>query len=211
MSAAKHYMNNEPISIHNIYKYLVNLLKIKVIPYFMVSINNTKDEITFTFNYTDIKFGKFGKSKLIYNIYTKIWTSKFNTTSFNTICKNYNYLIKANMVSIDNIVNNNIVINLQSQNIDDILEPSLNPFNTELNIDVYNMHEIDNTVIHNIYHSEYYLFMNNVIQLDNYNKFKMANLEQKLYKPIYDIVLKNYAESTVINTPTYDNFLNKYT
>ena len=211
MSSIKHYMNNEPISIHNIYKYLVNLLKIKVIPYFMVSINNTKDEITFTFNYTDIKFGKFGQSKLIYNIYTQIWTSTFNTTSFNTICKNYDYLIKANMVSINNIVNNNIVINLQSKNIDDILEPSLNPFNTELNIDVYNMHEIDNTEIHNIYHSEYYLFMNNVIQLDSYNKFKMANLEQKLYKPIYDIVLKNYAESTVINTPTYDNFLNKYT
>ena len=56
------------------------------------SINNTKDEITFTFNYTDIKFGKFGQSKLIYNIYTQIWTSTFNTTSFNTICKNYDYL-----------------------------------------------------------------------------------------------------------------------
>jgi hypothetical protein len=203
MSYLEYYMNNNRLNIHNIYKYLVNLHKINVIPYFEVSFNDTKDEITFTFNYNN-EFDRCGTSKIIYNIYTKIWTSQFNTTSFENIYKNYKYLIENKMLSID-IIDTQLIINLESKKIDDILEPSLNPFNTNLEINVYNMHNIDNVEMHNLYYSEYYLFMNNVIQLDGYHKIKSSTTN--LPTTLQDNIIDNYA---ILNNFSYNNFMELY-
>ena len=66
MATITHYMNNSPINIHNIYKYLISLFKIKVIPSFEVEIKY--DEINFIFTHATIR----------YNIYTKMWKSIIN-------------------------------------------------------------------------------------------------------------------------------------
>ena len=66
MATITHYMNNSPINIHNIYKYLISLFKIKVIPSFEVDIKY--DEISFIFTHATIR----------YNIYTKMWESIIN-------------------------------------------------------------------------------------------------------------------------------------
>jgi hypothetical protein len=183
-------------------------MKLNAIPYFEVSFNNTKDEITFTFNYNNYK-GRNGTSSITYNIFTYIWSSKFDTIDFTTFYNNYNYLIKKNKSSID-IINDKIIFKLESKCIDDILEPSLNPlYNIEYNeliIDPHFMFNIDTNQINNVYHEKYFLFMNNIHMLEGYNKKTIIKKNQNIPCHLLDKII-NFSN---INNFSYKTFIAEY-
>ncbi len=178
MASIKHYITGNSINIHNFYKYMCNLFISNGIPSFVVSFDNNLNNIIYTIVYNN-QFGKNGTSKIIYNIYTKKWSSHINTITYDEIYSNYYYLIENNMVSFDNI---NQTIILESYNIDDILEPSLNPLNNNLR----NIINVDNTIIHNVSQQQFYLFIKNLLNYEEYSKFKNTwnKIETKILLPI---------------------------
>lgn len=204
MSSVMHYMNNHPVSICNIYKYLANLFKIGVIPEFKVEIQNGLTECMFSFNYGEEKI-----SIIKYYTETEIWKSYTNVISIDDINSNYNnysYLIDNDMISVENGV-----IIFQSDDINDILEPSLNPFNPVIvNNNYVNpriLYDIDNNKLHNLNHTHYYMFINRLRQDDTqfmFNQYKniVDNIPEELWMKIY-----SYYKPSDIN---YNDFINDF-
>ncbi len=190
MTNHKYNMNNIPINISNIYKYLINLYKLEIIPYFNVEFNDDLTEIIFTFEYeNNNKWGKIGTSTIMYNINTKLWTSRFNTMTENK------YLV------------------LQSEHIEDILEPSLNSFDIKYSnnnkYNLMNLVDVNNQEIHNIKYIYYYTFINNLIKtekINSFNKYKLMN--DSLYEHIWEKVYSNYEKS--IKMLSFNSFLQEY-
>jgi hypothetical protein len=185
-------MNNSPINIHNIYKYLISLFKIKVIPSFEVEIKY--DEISFIFTHATIR----------YNIYTKIWKSIINNNNYEVLVKTYPYLVK-NIISI----NNEII--LKSNKIDDILEPTFSQFNLVLidnnNIDPRNMHTIDNKKIDNINNYSFYMFINNINRYELNTKFENYKKNVKYLPEELWCIINSYNK---YDDMYYYNFLDMY-
>ncbi len=199
----KHYMNDYPISIYNLYKYMVNLYKLGVIPEFNVHFNNDLTEIIFLTEYDNNKWKHQGTSIITYNINTKKWKGCINTHTINQLCSKYPYLLEKNLF-IDNTIINEEYLTMESYDIDDILEPSLNPFeieylNISCNYDLRNLHSIDNKEINNMYFSCYHAFINNIIR----KEFDINNNTD------YGEVWKYYYTSAN-SYLTYSNFLNEY-
>ena len=165
MSVLMHTLDNKPINPYNFYKYLCSLYRINIIPDFKVEIDNKLNELKFIFKHTTIT----------YFVDINQWTS---TVSINNDMYNYPYLIENKMISCDN----NYLI-LKSNNINDILEPTLGPFNQILdNIDPRNMYTNNKDKhIHNIDHSHYYMFINNLMRHEK--KMQLDVLIQNM-KPI---------------------------
>jgi hypothetical protein len=166
MNSTSHYFNNQPLSIYNLYKYLSNLYKLNIIPSFEVDICDNLENIIFTFYY------KYGTSQIKYNIHNKKWRSLFNTISFERFlyeCNKYYYYIIINKDI--NISRNNDYIMLESSNIDDILEPSLNKFDSSY----INIYSTNNIRLNNLIESDFYVFINKIMQID-YNRPKNALL-----------------------------------
>jgi len=198
-------MNNNPVNIYNIYKYLVNLFKIEVIPAFKVEIRNKLTEIIFTFNYNN------KQSTIIYNTETKLWRSYTNVVSLNDIQSNnnydYSYLIKNKMIAFDNDM-----FIFQSYDINDILEPSLTPFSPVIFNDNYldprYLYDVDNIKLHNLNHKHYYMFINNLYHNDKkmiFEKYSgsIDNVPEELWIHIYSY----YKYSDMHYNDFYNQFL----
>lgn len=161
---SKYLMNKKPINIHNLYIFLSNLYKLGIIPNFNVDFNNDLTEINYVFEYNDDKWERNGTSTIMYNINTKLWTSRFNTTTTNS-----KYII------------------LQSLNIEDILEQSLNSF------DIKNIESVNNKELHNVKYYNYYVFINNLMKEDqtsHFNKYKQMN--DNLHEHLWDKIYNSY-------------------
>ncbi len=200
----KHYINNNPISIYNLYKYMVNLYKLEVIPEFNVHFNNDLTEIIFLTEYNNNKWKHQGTSIITYNINTKKWKSCINTHMINQLCSTYSYLLEKNLFIDNTIINNEEYLTMESYDIDDILEPSLNPFETQYlnipcNYDLRNLFTIDNKQINNMYFSCYHTFINNLIrkEFDIQNSAEYGKEWEYYYTPNNSYL-------------TYNNFLNEY-
>ena len=199
----KHYMNNNPISIYNLYKYMVNLYKLGVIPEFNVHFNNDLTEIVFLTEYNNNKWNHQGTSIITYNINTKKWKACISTHNINQLCSKYPYLLEKKLF-INNTIINEEYLTFESYDIDDILEPALNPFEIEYlnitcNYDLRNLCSIDNKEINNMYFNCYHVFINNIIR----KEFDIKNNAD------YGEVWKHYYTSAN-SYLTYNNFLNEY-
>ncbi len=161
----KYLINNKPINIYNFHIYLTYLNQLGVIPDFYINIFD--DEIHFTTIYSKYKWAEYGTSKIIYNIYTKKWKSIIDHKNYITLIKNFNYLNTYNMIQI-NFDDPYIEYILESDYYEDILEPSLNIFDTKyvnnFNINIYDL----NT---NFVHIYLHPFFNINENKDNHNNF----------------------------------------
>ncbi len=179
MTSIMHYNNNKQVCIYNIYKYLANLYKIGAIPEFKVEIHNKLTEVVFTFNYNN-KY-----STIKYNTNSGIWTSYTNILTLDEIYNNpdFSYLFDNKMIGYEN----NMII-LQSYDINDILEPSLTPFNNNQR----NLYDVNNTKLHNLDHRHYYMFINNLINNDK------------------NIIINECEENYNLHYLNYNEFVNEY-
>ena len=206
------------LSVPKLYKYLANLYKLGVIPSFDVQVTNYMNELVFTTKYADSKWCKSGTSKIVYNINTKKWTGYTNTLTYDTIYNNYYYLIENNMISNNN---NNII--LESSNICDILEPSLNCFdniyitsNKYLNIDLRNLVDINEKKIHNIDHRTYYIFIKYLIKHETAGHFYLykssinMNMNMNMNMNIPEHLWENIYNTSKPQELSYDQFLDLY-
>ena len=180
MSSIKHYMNNKPINVYNLYKYMVNLYKLGIIPEFNVHFNGNLSEIIFVTEYNNPKWDIQGTSIIVYNIEFETWRGCINTQNLTELCNKYPYLFEKNLF----VENTNIIeeyITMQSPDINDILEPCLNPFENQYksvychNYDLRNLYIANTDKIHNIIFSNYHGFLNNVINRKNFLDFKKNN------------------------------------
>ncbi len=181
MSSTTYYINNQPINIYNLYKYMINLYKLGIIPEFNVHFNNDLTEIIFLTEYNNTKWGINGTSIIMYNINTNKWRACINTLTKEELYIKYPHLYEKNLF-VENTLIIEEYITFESYNIDDILEPALNPFDIKyLNVNNYNnnnlrnLYSINNQQIHNMYFNCYHGFINNVIikefNLDNSNNY----------------------------------------
>ena len=198
MASNKHYINNEPLTIHNIYKYLITLYKLNAVPLFGVEFTDNLNEIIFKFIYDD-KWTKNGISEISYNIKTKIWANKNNILSMDDLYYKYDYLVSYNM-----IINNNNYMMLESYSIDDILEPSLCILENNM-YDFRNLHTVNNTQIHNICYPAFHHFINNLIKVESdedYSNFKNNN--QCIPSHLWDNIYSKYkSRNTYLNLKNF--------
>lgn len=180
MSVVKHYMNNNPISIHNLYKYMKYLYKNGTIPEFKVHFNGDLTEIIFLTEYNSEKWGQEGTSIITYNINQNKWKCCINTKPINELYIEYPYLFENNLYTGITVINEDY-LTFESENIDDILEPALNIFYNKN--DQKNLQSTNTTYIYNMVFSDYHAFINNIIYRDsiinntkynylNYNSFE---------------------------------------
>lgn len=125
-----YYIDNEPVNIWNFIKYLCYLKTYGIIPEFSVS--HDIDNLYIQTIYTDYngKWNKNGVSLIKYNIYTKKWTSIIDHIKYAEIYEKYYYLIENDMIKV-NYTHPYVEYVLESDYLEDILEPSLNSFNNE--------------------------------------------------------------------------------
>lgn len=190
MSSDKYYINNTPINIYNLYKYMINLYKLGVIPEFKVHFNNDLSEIIFVTEYNNPKWEKEGTSIIIYNNNIKKWKSCINTHTKDELCLKYPHLLEKNLFTDITVINEEY-LTFESYYIDDILEPSLNPFDpcyldSSCYYDLRKLYSINNQKIDNMYFSSYHGFINNSIH-------KEFNIENNNCSYL-----------------TYNDFINKY-
>ena len=129
-------INNEALSIKNVIIYLLCLKYHEVIPNFMVDI--TDDELHITTIYSSCKFNVSGHTIITYNIYTKKWTGNINlspveygnysTITFSNIERDFPFVIDNSLLKI-NYQHPFVEYIIESDYIEDVLEPSLNVFN----------------------------------------------------------------------------------
>ena len=125
-----YYIDNVPVNICNFIKYLCYLKTYGVIPEFSVS--HDIDNLYIQTIYTDYngKWNKNGVSLIKYNIYTKKWTSIIDHIKYAEIYEKYYYLIENDLIKV-NYTHPYVEYVLESDYLEDILEPSLNSFNNE--------------------------------------------------------------------------------
>ena len=163
-------INNEPLSVLNIHKYLSYLLKLFVIPPFNVSFDNNEMQIVTVYNSN--KWAKNGVSIIKYNILTRKWTSIIDTMTFIELNTHYPYLVENNMVST-NYNYPYIEYVLESYNISDILEPSLNPFDKKY-INTFVTEEMARLFIErNNINDEFYI---NILKQEIYDNINLRQL-----------------------------------
>jgi hypothetical protein len=142
----EYYFENEPITVFNIVKYLTYLETYDIIPKF--EFYNDDINLYFEIVYTDYigKWKKQGIALITYNIYKKKWKSIIDHTSYKELYEKYYYLVENDMIKV-NFTHPYVEYELESEYIEDILEPSLNSFdntylnnyNVPLNINPYNV------------------------------------------------------------------------
>ncbi len=178
-------MNNIPVSIYNIYKYLASLHKIGFIPEFKVEIRNNLTEAVFTFKYDEDR-----QSTITFDTNTQAWTSYTNVMSLDEIYHNSNfaYLFEEKMIGYDN---ETYMAILRSYDINDILEPSLTPFYINSNINLRDIQDKNKTKLHNLNYRHYYMFINNLLKNDKnmiFDKYKEEinnNIPNEMWNNIY--------------------------
>jgi hypothetical protein len=134
-------INNEPLSVKNVIKYLYCLNRNGIIPQFTLNITNTELHIIVIYGYSTTSLPLMGFTNIVYNIYTKKWKSINNIASlidrqkvdnrFNNIQTNFPFVIQNNLLKI-NFDNYYVEYIITSDYIEDVLEPSLNLFDENL-------------------------------------------------------------------------------
>ncbi len=131
-------INYEPLSVKNVIDYLLCLKHHEIIPNFMLDITDDGLHITAIYSYASCKFNVSGHTIISYNIYTKKWKGNIifssmefgNSTNitFNNIYRDFPFVIDNNLLTI-NYEYPFIEYIIESDYIEDVLEPSLNVFN----------------------------------------------------------------------------------
>jgi hypothetical protein len=176
----EYYINNVPINIWNLIKYLCYLKTYGIIPEFSVS--HDIDNLYIQTIYTDYngKWNKNGVSLIKYNIYTKKWTSIIDHIKYAEIYEKYYYLIEYNMIKI-NYNHPYAEYELESDYFEDILEPSLNSFNNEY-INEYRIPlNINPRNLYNDYNQLVFIVSSGIEELYN----NLYNLIDPLILPFY--------------------------
>ncbi len=133
----RYYINNEPLSIKNIINYLYCLKHHNIIPNFMLNITDTEIQITTIYSCTSTQLPLSGHTIITYNIYTKKWRGSINLASringnlvdktFTNIQRDFPFVINNNLLKI-NYKQPYVEYIIESDYVDDIIEPSLNVF-----------------------------------------------------------------------------------
>ncbi len=133
----RYYIDNQLLNIKNIINYLFCLSYHKIIPKFML--DTTDDELIITIIYssstTSLKLC--GSSIITYNIYTKKWKGVINLYSiidgkmldrnYINIQRDFPFIVDNNLLKI-NFQHPYVEYVIESDFIEDVLEPSLNKF-----------------------------------------------------------------------------------
>ena len=104
MASIKHTLDNNPINVCNMYKYLINLYKLDIIPIFKVEIKNKLNELVFIFEHATI----------IYNVNTKKWKIIINELNNTPVIEsdNIDEILKITLESF----NKNAIYNIHTVN-----------------------------------------------------------------------------------------------
>lgn len=154
----EYFFEKQPITVFNIVKYLAYLETHGIIPKF--EFHNDDSNLYFEIYYIGYnKWRKHGISLITYNIYTKKWKSIIDHASYRDLYEKYYYLIENDMIKVK-YTSPYVEYELESEYIEDILEPSLNIF--------------DNKYINN-YNIQFNIIPNNVIIDDNFVINKVNN------------------------------------
>jgi hypothetical protein len=131
-------INNEPLNVMNIITYLCVLVTYNIIPKFTLDFTKTDMTIIVIYSLRSTSLPLSGYTIITYNIPTKKWKSYINIGTivngtvvnniFNRFQHDYPYLIENNLLKI-NYKAPYVEYILESDYIEDILEPSLNSFN----------------------------------------------------------------------------------
>ncbi len=129
-------INNETLNVKNIICYLYFLEFNDIIPKFSLNFTDSQIEIIIIYSAHSTNLPLRGYTVIKYNMYTKKWISFINInnhnstdTIYNVINRDYPYLITNNLLKI-NMDGQYLEYVLESEYIEDILEPSLNKFST---------------------------------------------------------------------------------
>jgi len=133
----KYYINNEPLSIKNVIKYLHYLYQKSVIPHFTLNLSDDELAITTIYSATSTQLRLSGYTIITYNIYTKKWKGSINLASiidgrlvdktYTNILKDFPFVVDNNLLTI-NYQQPYVEYIIESNYIEDVLEPSLNVF-----------------------------------------------------------------------------------
>ncbi len=130
-------INNQLLNIKNVIAYLFCLKQYDIIPKFIINITDNELQITTIYPYEPLKYQYSGYTIITYNIYTKKWKGSINLTpneyiansniTYITINRDYPFIIDNNLLTI-NFQYPFIEYIIESDYIEDVLEPSLNKF-----------------------------------------------------------------------------------
>jgi hypothetical protein len=133
----RYYIYNQPLSIKNVIKYLYFLNYYNIIPHFTLDITDNELRIITIYSATSTTLPLNGYTNIIYNIHTKKWKGIINLASivngclvdktFANIQRDFPFVIENNLLKI-NYQNPYVEYIIESEYIEDVLEPSLNKF-----------------------------------------------------------------------------------
>ena len=157
-------IDNEPLNISNVINYLYYLNYHEIIPAFTFNFDNEIKEtmtITVIYSLSSTNLPLSGYTTITYNIQTQKWKSSINLLSiidgrlkdktFTNIQRDFPFVIDNNLLKI-NYQHPYVEYVIESEYIEDVLEPSLNKFINNWNrnnIDPYNINIINDPIINN--------------------------------------------------------------
>jgi len=180
-------IDNEPLDIKNVIKYLYCLKLYQIIPHFNLDITDKELNITTIYSPTSTNLPFNGYTVITYNIYTKKWKGVINLNNIENgslvnktylnLKNNFPFVIDNDLLSIkyEHPYAEHII---ESEYLEDVLEPSLNVFRHNL----FNPRNINSaicfaTVIRNGYSITY----NNIYGMDyaieHYHNGKKSDIQ----------------------------------
>jgi hypothetical protein len=137
--------DNESLNVKNIIMYLLCLSRQDVIPRFTLDFTDTELSITTIYSAHTTHLPLIGYSIITYNIYTKKWKSIINLESKTNGVTKTNYMYEIIKWNFNDLIDNNLLkikydapyidYILESDYIEDIIEPSLNLFYYKTKVD----------------------------------------------------------------------------
>ncbi len=198
----RYYINNQPLSIKNVLQYMFCLNYNGIIPDFTVSIDNNELCINTIYSATSTRIPVNGYTTIIYNIYTKKWRGIINLASiidgrlvdktFANIYRDFPFVIENNLLKI-NYEFPYIEYVIESDYIEDILEPSLNVFNIldHASINPYNIFPTPQNINRMHYHlatnSMFYSLLNFYNKIDLHEKYLLFQSIKPIINEIYHL------------------------
>jgi hypothetical protein len=157
-------IDNVPLNILNVINYLYYLNYKEIIPAFTFNFDNEVKEtmtITVIYSLSSTNLPLSGYTTITYNIQTQKWKSSINLSSiidgrlidktFINIQRDFPFVIDNHLLKI-NYQHPYVEYVIESEYIEDVLEPSLNKFINDWNrnnIDPYNINIINEPIINN--------------------------------------------------------------
>jgi hypothetical protein len=137
--------DNESLNVKNIIMYLLCLSRQDVIPRFTLDFTDTELSITTIYSAHTTHLPLIGYSIITYNIYTKKWKSIIHLESKTNSVTKTNYMYEIIKWNFNDLIDNNLLkikydapyidYILESDYIEDIIEPSLNLFYYKTKVD----------------------------------------------------------------------------